>query len=60
VVFTTTKFVDLLKLEASMRGGDAPRTVIVPHPLGGLRESEVMEYVAAAVDEVIRIVENGA
>ena len=39
---------------------EAPRTVIVPHPLGGLRESEVMEYVAAAVDEVIRIVENGA
>ena len=57
IVFTTTKFVDLLQLSSDMLGGDAPRAVVVPHPLGGVTEDGVLAYVPDATDAVIRMLE---
>lgn len=53
VTLTTDEFAELVQLEAEQRGLPELRRVIVPHPIGGLREPAVLEKVRPAVPAVI-------
>jgi len=56
VVMGTTEFEQLAKLEAKNRGlADLP-LALIPHPLGGIREEEVVKKADLAVDVVVRAV----
>ena len=56
VVLGTDEFATLAKLEARNRGmADLP-LVLVPHPLGGIREPEVLKKADLAVEPVVRAV----
>jgi hypothetical protein len=52
----TTAFESLARLEARNRGLEALPLALVPHPLGGIREDEVLERADAAVPSVVRAV----
>jgi len=52
----TNEFEQLAKLEAKNRGlADLP-LALIPHPLGGIREEEVVKKADLAVDVVVRAV----
>ncbi len=54
VVMGTEEFATLARLEARNRGmADLP-LVLVPHPLGGIREPEVLKKADLAVEPVVR------
>ena len=56
VVMGTNEFEQLAKLEAKNRGlADLP-LALIPHPLGGIREEEVVKKADLAVDLVVRAV----
>jgi len=56
VVMGTNEFEQLAKLEAKNRGlADLP-LALIPHPLGGIREQEVVKKADLAVDVVVRAV----
>jgi len=56
VVMGTNEFEQLAKLEAKNRGlADLP-LALIPHPLGGIREEEVVKQADLAVDVVVRAV----
>jgi len=56
VVMGTNEFEQLAKLEAKNRGlADLP-LALIPHPLGGIREEEVVKKADLAVDAVVRAV----
>lgn len=53
VALTTTEFVSLAKAAAQANGmGDLP-FVVVPHPVGGLKEAEVRAKIDPVIDEII-------
>ena len=56
VVMGTFEFEQLAKLEARNRGlADLP-LALIPHPLGGIREEEVVKKADLAVEVVVRAV----
>jgi len=56
VVMGTYEFEQLAKLEAKNRGlADLP-LALIPHPLGGIREDEVLKKAELAVEMVRRAV----
>lgn len=56
VVLGTEEFATLAGLEARNRGlADLP-LVLVPHPLGGIREPEVLKKADLAVEPVVQAV----
>jgi hypothetical protein len=56
VVLGTEEFVALARLEARNRGiADLP-LALIPHPLGGIREEEVVKKADLAIDAVVRAV----
>lgn len=48
----TDAFADLLQLESEQRGLPQLHRVIVPHPLGGLKEDAVRAKVPPVVDAI--------
>jgi len=56
VVMGTTEFEQLAKLEAKNRGLADLSLALIPHPLGGIREEEVVKKADLAVDVVVRAV----
>ena len=52
----TVEFEALARLEARNRGLEALPLVLVPHPLGGIREDEVLRKAQLAIDPVVRAV----
>lgn len=56
VVMGTKEFESLATLEARNRGlADLP-LALIPHPLGGIREEEVVRKADLAIDMVVRAV----
>ena len=56
VVMGTFEFEQLARLEARNRGlADLP-LALIPHPLGGIREEEVIKKADLAIDLVVRAV----
>jgi len=56
VVLGTWEFEALAKLEARNRGiADLP-LALIPHPLGGIHEEEVVKKADLAIDVVVRAV----
>ena len=56
VVMGTNEFEQLDRLEAKNRGlADLP-LALIPHPLGGIREEEVVKKADLAIDVVVRAV----
>jgi len=56
VVMGTFEFEQLAKLEARNRGlADLP-LALIPHPLGGIHEEEVVKKADLAIDLVVRAV----
>ena len=54
VVMGTFEFEQLARLEARNRGmADLP-LALIPHPLGGIREDEVLKKVDAVMDVVVQ------
>ena len=54
VVMGTFEFEQLAKLEAKNRGmADLP-LALIPHPLGGIREDEVLKKAEQVVDVVVK------
>ena len=56
VVMGTFEFEQLAKLEARNRGLAELPLALIPHPLGGIREEEVIKKADLAVDTVVRAV----
>ncbi len=56
VVVGTFEFEALARLEAENRGLAALPLALVPHPLGGLREDEVVRKADLAVDAVVKAI----
>jgi hypothetical protein len=54
VVVGTDEFVELARLESRNRGLPDLPLALVPHPLGGIGEAEVLRKVDGAVDAVAR------
>jgi hypothetical protein len=52
----TTAFEPLARLEARNRGLDSLPLALVPHPLGGIPEDEVLRRADGAVEAVVRAV----
>jgi hypothetical protein len=54
VVMGTFEFEQLAKLEARNRGmADLP-LALIPHPLGGIREDEVLKKAELVIDVVVK------
>jgi hypothetical protein len=58
-VVGTDEFLSLFKLESRSRGLPDLPAVIMPHPLGGLREPEVLAKAAALVHATVGAIVNG-
>jgi hypothetical protein len=56
VVMGTFEFEALARLEAKNRGIDALPLALVPHPLGGIQEDEVLKKADLAVESVVKAV----
>jgi hypothetical protein len=54
VVMGTFEFEALARLEAKNRGLEALPLALVPHPLGGLRDEEVLGKADLAVESVVK------
>ena len=56
VVMGTAEFEQLARLEAKNRGmADLP-LALIPHPLGGIREEEVIKKADLVIDVVVKAV----
>jgi hypothetical protein len=53
VVMGTHEFEALARLESQNRGLPALPLALIPHPLGGLKEPEVLERADLAIDAVV-------
>ncbi len=56
VVMGTKEFETLATLEARNRGLAELPLALIPHPLGGIREEEVVKKADLAIDVVVRAV----
>jgi hypothetical protein len=56
VVMGTQEFEQLARLEARNRGLESLPLALIPHPLGGIREEEVVKKADLAVDVVLAAV----
>ena len=56
VVMGTTEFEQLARLEARNRGLAELPLALIPHPLGGIREEEVVKKADLVIDIVLRAV----
>ena len=56
VVMGTFEFEQLAKLEARNRGLAELPLALIPHPLGGIREEEVIKKADLAIDLVVHAV----
>ena len=54
MVIGTDEFVELARLESRNRGLASLPLALVPHPLGGIGEEEVLRKVDGAVEAVAR------
>jgi hypothetical protein len=54
VVMGTFEFEQLAKLEARNRGMADLRLALIPHPLGGIREDEVLKKAEQVIDVVVK------
>ena len=52
----TLEFEQLARLEARNRGLEALPLALIPHPLGGIREEEVVKKADLAIETVVRAV----
>ncbi len=52
----TFEFEALARLEARNRGLEALPLALVPHPLGGIREEEVLRKADLAIEAVLKAV----
>lgn len=59
VVVGTFEFEGLARLEARNRGLDALPLALVPHPLGGIPEPEVLAKADLAVEAVVKALTQG-
>jgi hypothetical protein len=55
-VIGTFEFEALARLEARNRGLDTLPLALVPHPLGGLREDEVVRKADLALESVLKAI----
>jgi len=55
-VMGTLEFEALARLEAKNRGIAALPLALVPHPLGGIRDDEVLKKADLAIDAVLKAV----
>jgi hypothetical protein len=55
-VMGTFEFEALARLEAANRGIEALPLALVPHPLGGIHEAEVVRKAALALEAVLKAV----
>ena len=53
-VMGTFEFEALARLEAKNRGLEGLPLALVPHPLGGIREDEVMRRADLAIESVVK------
>jgi hypothetical protein len=53
VVMGTLEFEQLARLEAKNRGLEALPLALIPHPLGGIREEDVVKKADLAIDMVL-------
>ena len=58
-VMGTFEFEQLAKLEAKNRGIEALPLALVPHPLGGIHEDEVVRKADLALESVLKAVTRG-
>jgi hypothetical protein len=56
VVMGTFEFEALARLEARNRGIEALPLALVPHPLGGIHEDEVLRKADLAIEAVLKAV----
>ena len=56
VVMGTKEFETLATLEATKRGLAELPLALIPHPLGGIREEEVVKKADLAIDVVVRAI----
>jgi hypothetical protein len=56
VVMGTKEFETLATLEATNRGLAELPLALIPHPLGGIREEEVVKKADLAIDVVVRAI----
>ena len=54
VVMGTFEFEQLAKLEAKNRGIEALPLALIPHPLGGIHEDEVVRKAELAIEAVLK------
>jgi hypothetical protein len=54
VVMGTFEFEQLAKLEAKNRGIEALPLALIPHPLGGIQDDEVLKKAELAIDAVLK------
>jgi hypothetical protein len=55
-VMGTFEFEALARLEAKNRGIEALPLALVPHPLGGIRDDEVLKKADLAIESVLKAV----
>jgi hypothetical protein len=55
-VMGTFEFEALARLEAKNRGIEALPLALVPHPLGGIREADVLGRAELAIESVLKAV----
>ena len=55
-VMGTFEFEALARLEAKNRGLEALPLALIPHPLGGIREDEVVRKAGLALEAVLKAV----
>jgi len=54
VVMGTFEFEQLAKLEAKNRGIEALPLALIPHPLGGIQDDEVLKKAELSIDAVLK------
>jgi hypothetical protein len=59
VVMGTFEFEELAKLESRNRGIEGLPLALIPHPLGGIHEDEVLRKADLAIEAVLKAVTTG-
>ena len=59
VVMGTFEFEQLARLESRNRGIEALPLALIPHPLGGIHEEEVLRKADLAIEAVLKAVTTG-
>lgn len=55
MVLTTTGFLNLTQQVAGALGVPGARMVVVPHPIGGIEEDQIIERARSIVEEVLSL-----